>query len=140
MDIPTANSSTIDRTGAKLALLAQCTGGKAVTTKIPIVSTKQAQTTQNTNKRVKITCCKLEIPMNASLTFEVLLYLNSYYFGLFAVCEIGINVVKAINLSSENSAEDFGILLAVCALELFRVVLARRGNLTEKSKLWKSMF
>ncbi|KAI7815101.1 transmembrane protein, partial [Rhyzopertha dominica] len=70
--------------------------------------------------------------MNASLTFEVLLYLNSYYFGLFAVCEIGINVVKAINLSSENSAEDFGILLAVCALELFRVVLARRGNLTEK--------
>lgn len=72
--------------------------------------------------------------MNASLTFEVLLYLNSYYFGLFAVCEIGMNVVKAINLMLPNFETDFGILLAVCILELFRVVLARRGNLTEKGK------
>ncbi|KAK5650822.1 hypothetical protein RI129_001851 [Pyrocoelia pectoralis] len=71
--------------------------------------------------------------MNASLTFEVLLYLNSYYFGLFAVCEIGMNVVKAINLSLPNFETDFGILLAVCILELFRVILARRGNLTEKA-------
>lgn len=72
--------------------------------------------------------------MNVSLTFEVLLYLNSYYFGLFAVCEIGMNVVKMINLNTENSSTDFGILMAVCTLELFRVILARRGNLTEKSK------
>lgn len=73
--------------------------------------------------------------MNTSLTFEVLLYLNSYYFGLFAVCEIGMNIVKAVNLNLTSSfTSDFGILLSVCTLELFRVVLARRGNLTEKSE------
>lgn len=72
--------------------------------------------------------------MNTSLTFEVLLYLNSYYFGLFAVCEIGINIVKAINLPLPNFQIDFSILLAVCVLELIRVVIARKGNLTEKCK------
>lgn len=72
--------------------------------------------------------------MNTSLTFEVLLYLNSYYFGLFAVCEIGMNIVKAVNLNLTTFTSDFGILLSVCTLELFRVILARRGNLTEKSE------
>ncbi|KAJ8965029.1 hypothetical protein NQ314_004427 [Rhamnusium bicolor] len=75
------------------------------------------------------------ITMNTSLTFEVLLYLNSYYFGLFAVCEIGMNIVKYVNVSNlHHSTTDFGILMAVCVIELFRVILARRGNLTEKSK------
>lgn len=72
--------------------------------------------------------------INAALTFEVLLYLNSYYFGLFAVCEIGVNIVKEINLTLPNFATEFGILSAVCVLELFRVVLARKGNLTEKGE------
>lgn len=72
--------------------------------------------------------------MNIALTFEVLLYLNSYYFGLFAVCEIGMNIVKAINLDLNNFTTDFGVLLGVCLLELFRVILARKGNLTERSK------
>lgn len=70
--------------------------------------------------------------MNNSLIFEVLLYLNSYYFGLFAVCEIGMNIVKAINLNLPNFATDFGILLTVCILELIRVIIARKGNLSEK--------
>lgn len=73
--------------------------------------------------------------MNTSLTFEVLLYLNSYYFGLFAVCEVGMNVVKYVNFNNEHHfLTDFGILMAVCVIEIFRVILARRGNLTEKSK------
>ncbi|XP_018576700.1 transmembrane protein 80-like [Anoplophora glabripennis] len=72
--------------------------------------------------------------MNTSLTFEVLLYLNSYYFGLFAVCEVGMNIVKYVNFSSEHHfSTDFGILMAVCVIEVFRVILARRGNLTEKN-------
>ncbi|XP_018328101.2 transmembrane protein 216-like [Agrilus planipennis] len=71
--------------------------------------------------------------MNTSLTFEVLLYLNSYYFGLFSVCEIGINIVKAINLTLPNIWTDFGILMAICGLELIRVVLGRKGNLTESN-------
>lgn len=72
--------------------------------------------------------------INAPLTFEVLLYLNSYYFGLFSICEIGVNIVKEINLSLPNFGTDFGILLAVCVLEVFRVLLARKGNLTEKGE------
>ncbi|KAI4459001.1 hypothetical protein MML48_6g00012793 [Holotrichia oblita] len=70
--------------------------------------------------------------MNICLTFEVLLYLNSYYFGLFAICEIGMNIVKAINQPLPNFTIDFGVLIAVCVLELIRVIIARRGNLTEK--------
>ncbi|XP_065169903.1 transmembrane protein 216-like [Atheta coriaria] len=70
--------------------------------------------------------------MNVSLTFEVLLYLNSYYFGLFAICEIGMNVVKVINQPVPSFGTEFGILLAVCGIELIRVIIARKGNLTEK--------
>lgn len=73
--------------------------------------------------------------LNVALTFEVLLYLNSYYFGLFFVCELGMNAVKYINFSSlQHYSTDFSILLAVCIVEVLRVLLARRGNLTEKSK------
>lgn len=73
--------------------------------------------------------------INVSLTFEVLLYLNSYYFGLFFICELGMNAVKYINFSSlQHYSTDFSILLAVCVVEVLRILLARRGNLTEKSK------
>lgn len=78
--------------------------------------------------------------MNTTLIFEVLLYLNSYYFGLFAVCEIGINVVKVLNLSLPNFPTDFGILLAVCLLELIRVIIARKGNLSERCKQFEYKF
>ncbi|XP_022919307.1 transmembrane protein 216-like [Onthophagus taurus] len=70
--------------------------------------------------------------MNVCLTFEVLLYLNSYYFGLFAICEIGMNIVKEINHPLPTFKADFGILLIVCLLELVRLIIARKGNLTEK--------
>lgn len=50
------------------------------------------------------------------------------------MCEIGMNIVKEINLTLPNFGTDFGILSAVCVLELFRVILARRGNLTEKGR------
>nr|CAH7761201.1 unnamed protein product [Callosobruchus chinensis] len=71
--------------------------------------------------------------MNVSLTFEVLLYLNSYYFGLFAVCELGMNAVKYINFGSiQHYSTDFGVLFGVCFIEILRVILASRGNLTEK--------
>lgn len=74
--------------------------------------------------------------LNVALTFEVLLYLNSYYFGLFLVCELGMNAVKYINFSSlQHYSTDFGVLMGVCLLEVMRVILARRGNLTEKSKI-----
>ncbi|CAH1174280.1 unnamed protein product [Phaedon cochleariae] len=71
--------------------------------------------------------------MNASLTFEVLLYLNSYYFGLFAVCELGMNAVKYINFGNlHHYSTDFGVFIGVCFIEILRVLIARRGNLTER--------
>lgn len=72
--------------------------------------------------------------MNVCLTFEVLLYLNSYYFGLFATCEIGINIFKSINHPLFHYSTDLGVLATVCILELIRIIIARRGNLTEKCK------
>lgn len=100
--------------------------------------------------------------MNTSLMFEVLLYLNSFYFGFFAVCEVGMNIMKQINLNAYGtvaqsnfsaydslnnltipiahdtglgSGTDFSILLTVCILELVRVYIARKGNLLEESKV-----
>ncbi|KAK9891720.1 hypothetical protein WA026_016516 [Henosepilachna vigintioctopunctata] len=72
--------------------------------------------------------------MNIPLTFEVLLYLNSYYFGLFSVCEICMNIVKYVNRNGDidRFETDFSILTSVCVIEIFRVILAQRGNLTEK--------
>lgn len=73
--------------------------------------------------------------MNVSLIFEVLLYLNSYYFGLFAISELGMNAVKYINFSSlHHYSTDFLVLLGVCLIEILRIILASRGNLTEKRK------
>lgn len=28
--------------------------------------------------------------VNSSLTYEILMYLNSFYFGMFAACELGM--------------------------------------------------
>ncbi|KAL3278262.1 hypothetical protein HHI36_013599 [Cryptolaemus montrouzieri] len=72
--------------------------------------------------------------MNIPLTFEVILYLNSYYFGFFSVCEICMNLVKYINTNGdiERFETDFSILASVFVIEIFRVILAQRGNLTEK--------
>lgn len=70
-----------------------------------------------------------------SLTFEVLLYVNSYYFGLFAVCEIGMNVVKYVNFPELHHFHiDFMVLVAVCIIEILRIALGRHGNVTENSK------
>ncbi|XP_044757315.1 transmembrane protein 216-like [Coccinella septempunctata] len=68
------------------------------------------------------------------LIFEVLLYLNSYYFGFFALCEISMFSLKYLNGNNESEKyqTDFSILAFICIIEIFRVTLARRGNLTEK--------
>ncbi|XP_072377688.1 transmembrane protein 216-like [Diabrotica undecimpunctata] len=73
------------------------------------------------------------LKMNVSLTFEVLLYLNSYYFGLFAICEICMISVKYFSfIGLDHYSTDFGVLIGVCFIEILRVLLASRGNLTER--------
>ncbi|XP_050294651.1 transmembrane protein 216-like [Anthonomus grandis grandis] len=74
--------------------------------------------------------------MNTSLMFEVLLYLNSYYFGLFAVCELGMNLVKYVNFPDLYHFEtDFGVLMSVCGIEILRIIIASRGNLSDNKWL-----
>ncbi|KAK0181608.1 hypothetical protein PV327_003879 [Microctonus hyperodae] len=72
---------------------------------------------------------------NSSLTYEILMYLNSFYFGMFAVCELGMGLFKATNLPSPSSGTaitEFSLLLFLIITEGGRVYLGRKGNLTER--------
>ncbi|XP_029670858.1 transmembrane protein 216-like [Formica exsecta] len=72
---------------------------------------------------------------NSSLTYEILMYLNSFYFGMFAVCELGMGLFKAANLPSPGTSKtvtEFALLLFLMATEGGRIYLGRKGNLTER--------
>lgn len=72
---------------------------------------------------------------NSSLTYEILMYLNSFYFGMFAVCEFGMGLFKAANLPSPGASKtltEFALLLFLIVTEAGRIYLGRRGNLTER--------
>ncbi|XP_015585238.1 transmembrane protein 80-like [Cephus cinctus] len=72
--------------------------------------------------------------VNSSLTYEILMYLNSFYFGMFAICELGMNCVKAAKLESPCLGRmhlEFALLLFLIATEGGRIYLGRKGNLTE---------
>lgn len=70
---------------------------------------------------------------NSSLAYEILLYLNSFYFGMFAACEIGMGVLKGINLNYSPSQlqTDACILVAILLVETVRVYFGRKGSLSE---------
>lgn len=73
--------------------------------------------------------------MNSSLTYEILLYLNSYYFWMFAICELGVGIFKLLHLPYPVGtfiAE--GIMFAfLCCIEASRIFMGHKGNLTERS-------
>lgn len=75
--------------------------------------------------------------VNSSLAYEILLYLNSFYFGMFAACEIGMGVLKAINLTykSNDLKLDGSILITVLILETIRTYFGRKGSLSEHGML-----
>ncbi|XP_049302913.1 transmembrane protein 216 [Bactrocera dorsalis] len=72
---------------------------------------------------------------NPSLGYEVLIYLNSFYFGMFACCELSMGLLKAINLSYPNNvlARDSAVVIGFCILETIRIILGRKGSLADKS-------
>lgn len=74
--------------------------------------------------------------VNSSLAYEILLYLNSFYLGMFFVCEVAMGILKAINVSYPENAllTEAGIFSALCLIEVIRIYLGRRGNLASKSK------
>ncbi|XP_047526111.1 transmembrane protein 80-like [Pieris napi] len=80
--------------------------------------------------------------VNSSLAYEILLYINSFYFGLFATCELGTLILKSVliggkyNDSDNNRSfrlgQDFGVLVALFIIEAARLILGRKGSLSEK--------
>lgn len=73
--------------------------------------------------------------INSSLTYEILLYLNSYYFGMFAIAEVGIGAFKVIHLPYPTGTfiSELLILVLLCCTESSRIFMGRKGNLTEKT-------
>lgn len=73
--------------------------------------------------------------VNSSLFYEVLMYLNSYYFGTFVICEILLDVFKIWTLPYpfNNIILEVSILLLLCCVEYIRIYLGRKGNLTVTS-------
>ncbi|XP_045515775.1 transmembrane protein 80-like [Pieris brassicae] len=80
--------------------------------------------------------------VNSSLAYEILLYINSFYFGLFATCELGTLILKSVliggkyndsdNNRSYRLGQDFGVLVALFIIEAARLILGRKGSLSEK--------
>ncbi len=60
-------------------------------------------------------------------------YLNSFYFGMFGSCEVGMLVLKAINLNyaPHQMQRDALILVAILIFETIRVYLGRKSSLSE---------
>ncbi|KOB78147.1 Uncharacterized protein OBRU01_01171 [Operophtera brumata] len=42
--------------------------------------------------------------VNSSLAYEILLYLNSFYLGMFFVCEVAMGILKACNANYPENA------------------------------------
>lgn len=80
--------------------------------------------------------------VNASLAYEILLYINSFYFGLFATCELGTLILKSVLIIEKYGVDndptkliqDYGVLLGLFVIEAIRLTLGRRGSLIERGK------
>lgn len=73
--------------------------------------------------------------------FEVLMYLNSYYFGMFSMFEFSLIIAKAIDDASEKKpgyelnelGTNLTVFVFLCLIEVFRTFLSRRDNAADKA-------
>lgn len=80
--------------------------------------------------------------VNSSLAYEILLYINSFYFGLFATCELGTLILKSVLIIEKYNVgqdptklgRDYGVLFGLFVVEALRLLLGRKGSLSEKGK------
>ncbi|CAG9569210.1 unnamed protein product [Danaus chrysippus] len=79
--------------------------------------------------------------VNSSLAYEILLYINSFYFGLFATCELGTLILKSVLIGVKYDdveknrtrlGQDYGVLVALFIIEAARLFLGRKGSLSER--------
>lgn len=72
--------------------------------------------------------------VRSSLPYQILLFLNGWYFTFFFVCEILLFVFKGETLpyASNVLAAEIILLFLLAAVEALRLFFGRRGNLTEQ--------
>ncbi|KAK6171497.1 transmembrane protein 216 [Patella vulgata] len=73
--------------------------------------------------------------VRSSLPYQILLYLNGWYFGLFFLAEILIYIFKAETLpfASNTLAAEIILVFLLAGLEGLRLFFGRKGNLTEQT-------
>ncbi|XP_025205907.1 transmembrane protein 80-like [Melanaphis sacchari] len=77
--------------------------------------------------------------MEAPLMFEVLMYLNSYYFGMFSTFEFSLICAKSIDDAQKKTftrkelGTDMTVFVFLCLIEVFRTFLSRRDNAADKA-------
>lgn len=71
--------------------------------------------------------------------FEVLMYLNSYYFGMFSMFEFSLICAKSIDGAQkkifylDELAANMTVFVFLCLIEVFRTFLSRRDNAADKA-------
>ena len=73
--------------------------------------------------------------MKSSLSYQLLLYLGSYYFACFLAIELLLLLYKAVLLPYPGGvlASEAVLLLLLGVIELSRVLSGWKGNLTESA-------
>lgn len=72
--------------------------------------------------------------VQSSLIYEILLYLHYYYFTMFVIIELIVNIYKIITFPFEHGIllTEILIYLFLMQLEYMRIFFGRKGNLTRK--------
>ncbi|CAG5131564.1 unnamed protein product [Candidula unifasciata] len=72
--------------------------------------------------------------VRSSLPYQILLYLNGWYFAFFFVCEILLFVFKGQTLpyASNVLAAEIILLFLLAIVEALRLFFGQKGNLTEQ--------
>ncbi|XP_031638004.1 uncharacterized protein LOC116350366 isoform X2 [Contarinia nasturtii] len=69
--------------------------------------------------------------VDASLAYEILMYLNSFYFGLLAFVELGVFIYKmGKRYEASVLLWDIGYLFGTSLLETIRIYLGRKSSLS----------
>jgi transmembrane protein 216 len=72
--------------------------------------------------------------MYCSSTYELLLYLNSFHFVMFAFCKFGMGIFKAVYhlYPSGTIISELLLLLFLCCNEYVRAFTGHKGNSTRR--------
>lgn len=75
--------------------------------------------------------------VQSSLPFEILLYLNYYYFLTFVICECILYLLKLSHLSYSTDAIviDCFVFIFFCSVQFCRIHTGRKGNFTGKNTI-----